>query len=54
MNCIACGKPANPIFMCDEQTEGEFCGDCFEKATGCTDEAHGEGCATIVHEDIDQ
>lgn len=54
INCTACGKEANPVFMCDEQTEGEYCADCFEKETGCTDEAHGEGCCTLVSYDEEE
>jgi len=47
--CALCHKPANPLYMCDQDKfDNQFCWKCFEK-TKCWDE-HGEGCATMIVE----
>lgn len=45
--CINCEKKVSVYWYCDEESEGAWCPDCFEK-TACGQGAHGEGCPTKV------
>lgn len=48
--CIACGADVSKAaLMCDEQINGKWCIDCFEK-TPCGKGEHEEGCRTLVME----
>jgi len=47
--CSVCGKPSNPVYMCDrDEFDNQYCGECFEK-TGCNQE-HDEDCATAIRD----
>jgi hypothetical protein len=53
--CIVCGASGKTYAMhfCDQNADGPWCAEHFIAATGCTEEAHGEGCLTLVYETSD-
>lgn len=50
--CVVCGTSGatHVMLYCDEHEGGPWCAEHFVEATGCTEEAHGEGCATAVYQ----
>lgn len=53
LKCANCEKPLTPpvsYWMCDEDADGEYCEDCWEK-TACSQGVHGEECPTHVFDD---
>lgn len=46
--CCNCDKDCTSHhWMCDEETDGTWCPDCWEE-TACCAGVHGEGCPTQV------
>lgn len=49
--CCNCDKDCTTHYwMCDEEADGVWCPDCWEK-TACCAGVHGEGCPTQVFSD---
>lgn len=48
--CAVCGQTnvGHVLFFCDRTEGGPWCRDHLMEVTGCTDQAHGEGCLTQV------
>jgi hypothetical protein len=51
-HCANCGADVTALgvsYFCDEDENGPYCGECFDKHA-CGKGEHGEGCATMVVE----